>query len=278
MSLAGRWSEGKPPSVSFSVCLLSRVVSPMNILVTAGNSLTPIDRVRCITNIFTGRTGGAVALACHDRGHEVTLVTSHPEAVFDLREHGPPTDPRWRLRPYRTFDELQQRMGALIKGGGIDAVIHTAAVSDFRTAGVYSPAEGTRFRAEDRRWEAEGGGPPALEDRAAGKVKSDGPELWLRLVPAPKIIDQVRAEWGFQGVLVKFKLEVGLGEEELLEIAEKSRRVSAADLMVANTLEGAGDWALLGPVEGGYRRVSRRELGPRLLEAVERLHREKAHG
>jgi phosphopantothenate-cysteine ligase/phosphopantothenoylcysteine decarboxylase/phosphopantothenate--cysteine ligase len=73
----------------------------MNIVVTAGNSMTPIDRVRCITNIFTGRTGGGIALACHDRGHEVTLVTSHPEAVFDLREHGPPADPRWRLRPYR---------------------------------------------------------------------------------------------------------------------------------------------------------------------------------
>ena len=29
----------------------------MNLLVTAGNTLVPVDRVRCITNIFTGRTG-----------------------------------------------------------------------------------------------------------------------------------------------------------------------------------------------------------------------------
>ena len=29
----------------------------MKILVTAGNTQTPIDQVRCITNVFSGRTG-----------------------------------------------------------------------------------------------------------------------------------------------------------------------------------------------------------------------------
>ena len=41
----------------------------MNLLITAGNTQTPIDRVRCITNIFTGRTGAQVALEAHRRGH-----------------------------------------------------------------------------------------------------------------------------------------------------------------------------------------------------------------
>jgi phosphopantothenate---cysteine ligase (CTP) len=250
----------------------------MNVLVTAGNTQVPIDRVRCITNSFTGRTGGGIALHCHDRGHTVTLLTSHPEAVADLREHAPPADARWRLYPYRTFDDLRERMGALLRGGGIDVVIHSAAVSDYRAAGIYAPAAGTRFRADDASWQSEKAGAVRLEDRAAGKVKSDEPELWLRLVRAPKLVDQVRAEWGFAGILVKFKLEVGASEERLREIAEKSRRVSAADLMVANTLEGAPEWALLGPVEGTYQRVSRRELAARLLDAVEQKHREKGHG
>jgi phosphopantothenoylcysteine synthetase/decarboxylase len=263
---------------SFSVCSVSSVVSPMNVLVTAGNTQVPIDRVRCITNIFTGRTGGGIALACHDRGHTVTLLTSHPEAVADLREHPPPISDRWRLSSYRTFDELQERMGALVRGGGLDVVIHSAAVSDYRAAGIYAPAAGTRFRDESGKWETEGAGPARMGDRTAGKVKSDEPELWLRLVRVPKVVDQVRAEWGFAGVLVKFKLEVAVSEERLREIAEKSRRASAADLMVANTLEGAHDWAFVGPVEGGYVRVSRRELAGRLLDAVEQKHREKAHG
>ena len=50
----------------------------MNLLVTAGNTLAPIDRVRGLTNIFTGRTGAAVALHAHGRGHRVVLLTSAP--------------------------------------------------------------------------------------------------------------------------------------------------------------------------------------------------------
>src|SRR5438034_5300092 len=102
-----------------------------------------------------------------------------------------------------------------------------------------------------------------MVDRAAGKVKSDEDELWLRLVRTPKLVDLILSAWGFRGVLVKFKLEVGKTEEQLLAIAEKSRTQSGADLMVANTLEGAQEWALLGPHETGYARVSRADLAPR---------------
>jgi phosphopantothenate-cysteine ligase/phosphopantothenoylcysteine decarboxylase/phosphopantothenate--cysteine ligase len=101
----------------------------------------------------------------------------------------------------------------------------------------------------------------------AGKVKSTHPELWLRLRPAPKLIDKVRREWGFRGRLVKFKLEVGVTEEELRAIAERSRIQSAADLMVANTLEGMHEWAIVGNA-AGYRRVSRDELPSVVVDAI----------
>lgn len=241
----------------------------MNVLVTAGNTLVPIDKVRGITNIFTGRTGAALALHAQGRGHAVTLLTSHPETVPK------PPGERWAMLPYTTFDDLRNFMAQLIGPGGYDAVVHCAAVSDYLSAGVYSPAEGTRFEVTTSRWE---GMPPALTDRAAGKVKSDEPELWLRLVRAPKLIDSIRSEWGFRGVLVKFKLEVGAGDERLLDVAERSRRHSDADFMVANTLEGSGEWAFLGPLQGRYERVNRQELPPRLFDEVERLARERGHG
>jgi phosphopantothenate---cysteine ligase (CTP) len=99
-------------------------------------------------------------------------------------------------------------------------------------------------------------------------VKSSHPELWLKLVPTPKLIDKVRSDWSFAGVLVKFKLEVGLTEKELRDVAERARLHSRADLMVANMLEGMNDWALVGG-EAGYARVPRGELAERLIEAVE---------
>ncbi len=241
----------------------------MNVLVTAGNTQALIDRVRCITNIFTGRTGAAIALAAHRRGHAVTLVTSHPEALAELSEGVPPGEGRWSLHRFRTFEDLQECMVGLIGRGGLDAVVHCAAVSDYLAAGVYAPAEGTTFDEASGRWR---GDAPGLIDRRAGKVKSDEPELWLRLKRAPKLIDRIRAEWGFGGVLVKFKLEVGLSDEALLAVAEASRVHSGADLMVANTLEGAPFYAFLGSLAGQYQRLARRDLAGRLVEVIEELH------
>ena len=77
---------------------------------------------------------------------------------------------------------------------------------------------------------------------------------------------------------MKFKLEVGVSDERLLEIAERSRRHSDADLMVANTLEGAHDWAFLGPNNGRYERIKRADLPSCLLDQVERLHKERRRG
>jgi phosphopantothenoylcysteine synthetase/decarboxylase len=238
----------------------------MNVLVTAGNTVALIDRVRCITNIFTGRTGAAIALEAERRGHAVTLLTSHPEAAAELAE-GRALSERWSLRRYRTFEDLQSRMEECITAAGFDAVVHCAAVSDYLSAGVYSPSEGCRFDPGSGAWE----GPPRLIDRAAGKVKSDEPELWVRLVRAPKLVDRIRTDWGFRGVLVKFKLEVGLTDERLLEVAERSRALSGADLMVANTLEGAPYYAFVGSGTSGYERVSRGRLAGRLLEVLEAM-------
>jgi phosphopantothenate-cysteine ligase/phosphopantothenoylcysteine decarboxylase/phosphopantothenate--cysteine ligase len=108
-----------------------------------------------------------------------------------------------------------------------------------------------------------------FENAASGKVKSSHSELWLRLVPAPKLIDKVRAYWGFAGTLVKFKLEVGVSNEELLDVAERSRVHSGADLMCANTLDGMHDWAFVGTGPGGYRRANRAELPSVLIDALE---------
>jgi phosphopantothenate---cysteine ligase (CTP) len=250
----------------------------VNILVTAGNTVVLLDKVRCLTNIFTGRTGAQIALEAHRRGHQVMLLTSHPNVVADLNAGKAVLDERWEIRRYRTFDDLQTLLAEHIGRQWPAAVIHSAAVSDYRAAGVYAPDPHTRFSEAKLHWQADTPAEPGLIDMAADKIKSDAPELWLRLVRTPKLIDLVRSPWGFRGVLVKFKLEVGVSEEHLLRVAEQSRQKSRADLMVANTLEGSGSWAYLGPRDGDYQRIERPLLASRLLDAVERLHGEQQHG
>jgi phosphopantothenoylcysteine synthetase/decarboxylase len=240
----------------------------MNILVTAGNTQTPIDRVRCITNIFTGRTGMTIAHEACTLGHTVTLCMSPSLADGLFDQLAARVAHRWRLAGYRTFEELHALMAREITSGGFDVIIHAAAINDYESGGIFAPASGTRFDPTTQQWSADAAA-PRLFDRAAGKVKSDEPELWLRLVRAPKLVDMIRRDWGFRGTLVKFKLEVGTSDAELLDIAERSRRHSEADWMVANTLDGAAEWAFLGPFADGYHKISRRDLAATLLRTIE---------
>ncbi len=244
----------------------------MRLLVTTGNTQVPIDRARCITNVFTGRTGTRIALEAHGRGHDVLLLTSHPELVSNLSKTGPEPKDGLTVRSFRGFDDLEKEIEESILKGELDAIIHCAAVTDYRAAGIFAPTPGTQFRQADGRWTSTAAGHPAMVDKSAAKVKSDEPELWLRLVRTPKLVDRVRRDWHFRGILVKFKLEIGITEDQMLEIAERSRRRSSADLMVANTLETMAQWAYLGPVDGQYQQVKRPELAPRLLKAVENLY------
>jgi phosphopantothenate-cysteine ligase/phosphopantothenoylcysteine decarboxylase/phosphopantothenate--cysteine ligase len=222
----------------------------MKILVTAGNTQTPIDQVRCITNIFSGKTGAQIARTAFDRGHDVTLFTSHPEALDGIMSRRSSTASSWSVRTYRTFEDLESLMNEAIPEGGFNAIIHAAAVSDYSVAGVFAK-------------EADG----QFADVAAGKVKGSHPELWLRLVRTPKLVDRVRRGWQYSGILVKFKLEVGVSDEELLNVAETSRVYSGADLMIANTLEGMHEWAFVGAKD--YLRIRRAELATELMTRIE---------
>lgn len=237
----------------------------MKILVTAGNTQTEIDRVRCITNIFSGRTGTNIALEAAARGHEVCLLTSHPELAVDRSRT---MDETLEVLPYRTFGDLKNLMENTLTGRHFDAVIHCAAVSDYELAGVYTPEDDATF-CPVRRTFGYVNGHPQLRDAAAGKVKSHHNEVWLRLVPTPKLIDMIRSDWGFDGFLVKFKLEVSVSDDQLLQIADASRRHSRADLIVANTLESYRHYAFFLDEQFVSERVPRHKLSIRLVALLE---------
>ena len=242
----------------------------MKWLVTAGNTVTLVDQVRCITNVFSGRTGATIAVQAAARGHTVVLLTSHPEVLNAPPAGRDPGASPLHIERFRIFDDLARLLREHLAKGDYDAVVHCAAVGDYECAGVFAPEPGTVFDPATGTWTHNGIGSPALVDRRAGKVKSDEPELWLRLLQTPKLVDQIRQPWGFRGVLVKFKLEVGMSDDRLLDVAEASRKHSAADLMVANTLEGMATHAFIGPIAGAYERVARSELAHRLVAEVER--------
>jgi phosphopantothenoylcysteine synthetase/decarboxylase len=174
-------------------------MSTRRLLITAGPTWVPIDSVRHLANFSTGRMGATLARAAAGAGWAVTLLYGpgrHPLTAED-RE-------RMEVVDFTTFDELQGLVRERVGTRSYAGMIHAAAVSD------YVPAE-----------------------RVAGKIDSNAPELVLRLVRAPKIVDDVK-RLDPEIVLTVFKLTSGQPRDEMVRIAHALRQRSGAELVVAN--------------------------------------------
>ena len=206
----------------------------MKVLVTAGSTNVMIDQVRCISNIFKGKTGNAIAEYFNNTQSDVTVITSSPDY---FKNHA------IKVLPYKTYDELYSLMEQEITTGNYDVVIHSAAVSDYKVEGTYVYKTYPQGDKRDELGWAIGPGLSKVD--SSKKISSTEKELYLKLVPTEKIIDKIRSPWGFKGKLVKFKLQVGISESELMNIAQKSMSDSNADFIVANCLEWAKDRAII---------------------------------
>ena len=228
----------------------------MRFLVTAGNTRERIDDVRDWGNIFTGNTGLSIARAMAGLG-EVDLLTSNLSHLAEL-------PPGIQGTPFRSHADLKAALSALVPRIGYDAIFMTAAVADYRPIRVFS------IRHRWRDLDSEGMEHWLVEDVQAGKVKSNHPAIAVLGEQTEKIVDLFRKEWGYKGLLFKFKLEVGISKERLVEVAEESRKASGADYLVANSLdmvegEGAGAFLLS---DSGREWVGRGNLPGRLAEIV----------
>jgi phosphopantothenoylcysteine synthetase/decarboxylase len=249
----------------------------MRILVTGGNTYVPIDKVRGITNIFKGKTACDITFEALGRGHNVTLL-GNPGFMKERVRYVPANGTELKFVPYKTYNELYNGMRDVIVSMWPDVVVHSAAVSDYEVASIYPTPEHDWVGRKCRRCGVE------LTPRTdfshcipeplskSGKISSSHKRLTMDLVPTEKIVDKIRDPWAFGGLLVKFKLQVDMSDEELLVIAEKSRLNSGADIMVANCLEWAKERAYILAGRAAIN-VDRRNLAAALMEAIERFKR-----
>ncbi len=167
------------------------------ILITAGPTWVPIDKVRVISNISTGQTGIMLAEEALRQGAKVTLFLG-PVSACCLHKS-------IRLVRFVFFEELKNRMIIELKSGRYDLIIHSAAVSDFKP-----------------------------REKARGKISSRR-GLRLELVALPKIIASIR-RFSRGARVVIFKLESGVSTTTLLQRAIAAGNKNKADLVVANQL------------------------------------------
>jgi phosphopantothenate-cysteine ligase len=202
----------------------------MNVVVTGGGTIAPIDDVRLMTNVSSGRFAAAISEAFLDRGASVWHVHAPSSQLPLLRfarfalEAADPSAELDRLRRLRQkWLSLRDRLhlvpleegtvadySATLKGTfdaqPIDVAVLAMAVSDFEP------------------------------EPYAGKVSSDAESLVVRCRRTPKVIRSVR-NWAPSVYLVGFKLLSRASREALIHRAEIAGRINRADLTVANDLQ-----------------------------------------
>ncbi|CAB4196868.1 phosphopantothenate--cysteine ligase [uncultured Caudovirales phage] len=187
------------------------------VLITGGHTQIPIDKVRAITNIFKGKTACDIA-NFFIKDCDITLLGN--PLMKNL------VTPKCKFVPYTTYDDLYSEMHKHIMLNKYDVIIHSAAVSDYYVSGVLTAPGGEKLD-------------------SSSKISSSYDKLYLELSQTRKIVDDIRPLWGFEGYLVKFKLQVGISDSDLLKIARASRVASKADMIVANCLETAKQKAFI---------------------------------
>jgi phosphopantothenate-cysteine ligase/phosphopantothenoylcysteine decarboxylase/phosphopantothenate--cysteine ligase len=235
----------------------------MRFLVTAGSTHEMIDTVRSWGNIFTGNTGRRIATALAGHG-EVDLLTSNRQHV-DALNRSPVASHRVHAQPFDTHADLRAMLEQQMTTRRYDAVFMSAAVADYKPVRTYAVVS--------RQTNADGTEHWIVRDVQAEKVKSNHRAIAVLGEQTEKLVDLFRKAWDYRGLLVKFKLEVGIPPQQLIEIGEASRKSSGADYLVANTLD-----MVEGPNAGAYllsdappEWVPRAELPSRLVRVVGRM-------
>ncbi len=165
------------------------------ILITGGPTRSYLDAFRFITNPSSGKTGVALALKSMERGADVTLVQG---------VHHQNLPKNIKFLQVETTEEMLETVLSEIKERKYDAAIFSAAVSD------YGPTE--------RKME-----------KTASRTES-----WLiELKPLPKIIERVK-HTDSEILLVGFKAEYGVTDEELIERSYNRMQEGGMDLIIAN--------------------------------------------
>lgn len=205
----------------------------INILITAGGTSEPIDRVRNISNTGTGRLGSLIA----DR---LALEASVDKIFYVCAHHSVhPSSDRITCIEIRTVADLQTAVTNIAASFPIDAVIHSMAVSDYRVRSITTPENLAKLSQNDssRSSYTED---DILNAIVSSDIRADTEKLssqirspLILLEQTPKILPLIR-ELLPKAVIIGFKLLSQVSESELLDTAYRLLVKNGCDFVLAN--------------------------------------------
>ena len=188
---------------------LSRDLSGLRVLVTAGGTREPLDPVRFIGNRSSGKQGLAIAEAAARRGATVTLIASHLENSLV-------SDVAASIETVVANTALEVEAAVNTKLIESDVVIMAAAIADYRPLTI-----------------------------SETKIKKDalGDTLQLSLVRNPDILTGISAIVRPDQVVIGFAAETETDAAALIKLGREKLARKGCDYLVLNTVgwdEGFG--------------------------------------
>lgn len=217
----------------------------MKMLITYGGTKEPIDKVRYIGNMSTGRTGETIAKYFIAKGDDVTCIKAN--SIQDLAQAS--------NRNYFSFEDLQTALLEELHQTNYDVIIHAAAVSDYRVTSVSNNQD----------------------DAVAigGKIRS-GQKLQLVLEPTPKLITKIKdVSKNKKALLIGFKLTESASAQEKMDAVYKVFD-NGASIVVHNDLnemsENIHPCQIFTSTQANVKTNTKQELAEKLYSLVkERL-------
>lgn len=183
--------------------------SKIKVLVTAGGTQEPIDTVRVISNLSSGRTGVTLAETLEHMGFAVTLLQAHGSAKTNQVAH---------KEYFSSFKSLDEKMKQLLGTGDYTHVIHAAAVSDYSVDSI--EVAGTKYSPFEVK-----------------KISSNAENMDIHLKRNHKIVDRLRDYAKNKDLkVIAFKLTSHASAEEKKTAVDKLFKSAHADFVVHNDL------------------------------------------
>jgi phosphopantothenoylcysteine synthetase/decarboxylase len=207
----------------------------MKIIITCGPSYEPIDGARRLTNMSTGTLGITLANAFTDAGHEVVCLKGEGATCADPLHAA-------SVRSFTTNNDLAGQLHALSKTFAADAVLHAAALCDFKVARIVT-ADG---------------------DASSKKISTRSGEVTLVLAPTLKVLPKLRL-WFPHAVIVGWKYELAGTRDDAFAAAWRQLRECDIDACVLNGAAYGRGFAVCHGDGRVQTCIDAVELGPLLL-------------
>ena len=219
-----------------------------NIIIDAGPTNERIDAVMKITNMSTGALGSIIAdTILTEFGDEVeNLFYVSTKLSYKPRNQSD----KVKFLQVESTDDLLKTLETLFKQYQIDAIVHSAAVGDYKGRYVIRAEDiieeiisydfSNLSKEEKREKLLTIFKSPSAVCNDDTKISSYEENLMVMLDLTPKVISRIK-ELSPSTTLIGFKLLEGVTENELFNVASKLLKKNNADYIVANLLDRIGN-------------------------------------